>query len=90
MEDLELLQGTVAAVVYQNAENGYAVLAAELRRPGGERRGPSPPACAGERLMVTGRWTNNANYGKQFEAEFLERLMPETTPEILSYPPPAP
>ncbi len=26
MEDLELLQGTVAAVVYQNAENGYAVL----------------------------------------------------------------
>ena len=26
MEDLELLQGTVAAVVYQNPDNGYAVL----------------------------------------------------------------
>ncbi|MFR0733835.1 MAG: AAA family ATPase [Oscillospiraceae bacterium] len=39
----------------------------------------------GERLVITGRWANNANYGKQFEAEFLERLMPETTPEILSY-----
>ena len=85
MEDLELLQGTVAAVVYQNPDNGYAVLRLNT---GGQTMtivGTIPLPVPGERLMVTGRWINNANYGRQFEAEFLERLMPETTPEILSY-----
>ena len=85
MEDLELLQGTVAAVVYQNAENGYAVLRLNCAGQAVSVVGTIPLPVPGERLMVTGRWTNNANYGKQFEAEFLERLMPETTPEILSY-----
>lgn len=85
MEDLELLQGTVAAVVYQNPDNGYAVLRLNT---GGQTMtivGTIPLPVPGERLMVTGRWINNANYGRQLEAEFLERLMPETTPEILSY-----
>ena len=85
MEELELLQGTVAAVVYQNHENGYAVLRLSLGRETVTVVGTIPLAVPGERLMVTGRWANNANYGRQFEAEFLERLMPETTPEILSY-----
>ena len=85
MEDLELLQGTVATVVFQNPENGYAVLRLNCAGQIITVVGTIPLAVPGERLMVTGRWTNNANYGRQFEAEFLERLMPETTPEILSY-----
>ncbi|MGM9641181.1 MAG: ATP-dependent RecD-like DNA helicase [Faecousia sp.] len=85
MEDLELLQGTVATVVFQNPENGYAVLRLSCAGQVITVVGTIPLAVPGERLMVTGRWTNNANYGRQFEAEFLERLMPETTPEILSY-----
>ena len=85
MEDLELLQGTVAAVVYQNAENGYAVLRLSCGGQAVSVVGTIPLPVPGERLVITGRWAINANYGKQFEAEFLERLMPETTPEILSY-----
>ncbi len=85
MEELELLQGTVAAVIYQNHENGYAVLRLACGTQAVTVVGIIPLAVPGERLMVTGRWSNNANYGRQFEAEFLERLMPETTPEILSY-----
>lgn len=85
MEEMELLQGTVAAVVYQNHENGYAVLRLNCGAQVVTVVGTIPLAVQGERLMVTGRWASNANYGKQFEAEFLERLMPETTPEILSY-----
>ena len=85
MEELDLLQGTVIAVVYQNHENGYAVLRVSCGGQPITVVGTIPLAVPGERLMVTGRWTNNANYGRQFEAEFLERLMPETTPEILSY-----
>ncbi len=85
MEELDLLQGTVAAIVYENQDNGYTVLRMNCAGQTVTVVGTIPLAVAGERLMVTGRWINNPNYGKQFEAEFLERLMPETTPEILSY-----
>ena len=85
-QELEIIQGTIGAVVYQNYENGYAIL---RLRCGGDQTvtvvGTIPLPAVGERLMVTGKWINHASYGRQFEAEFLERLMPETSMEILSY-----
>lgn len=54
MEDLELLQGTVAAVVYQNAENGYAVLRLNCAGQAVSVVGTIPLPVPGERLMVTG------------------------------------
>ena len=84
--EMEILQGTVAAVVYQNYDNGYSVL--RLRCQSGDTVtvvGTIPLPAVGERLMVTGKWTSHASYGRQFEAEFLERLMPQTAGEILQY-----
>ena len=84
--EMEILQGTIAAVVYHNYDNGYAVL--RLRCGDGQTVtvvGTIPMPAVGERLMVTGRWSTHQSYGKQFEAEFLERLMPESTTEILAY-----
>lgn len=84
--DQEMLYGTVAAIVFQNPENGYTVL--RLRSQDGELVtvvGSMPMTAVGERLSITGRWTSHATYGRQFEAELLERLMPETSEEILSY-----
>lgn len=85
-QELEILQGAVSAVVYQNYENGYAVL--RLNLGGGQTVtvvGTIPMPAVGERLMVTGKWSTHSNYGRQFEAEFLERLMPQTSVEILNY-----
>ena len=85
-QELEILQGAVSAVVYQNYENGYAVL--RLNLGGGQTVtvvGTIPLPAVGEKLMVTGKWSNHPSYGRQFEAEFLERLMPQTTMEILNY-----
>ena len=84
--EMEILQGAVAAVVYQNYDNGYAVL--RLRCETGDTVtvvGTIPLPAVGERLMVTGKWSSHASYGRQFEAEFLERLMPQTSAEILQY-----
>ena len=84
--DQEILQGIIAAVVYQNYDNGYSVI--RLNCDNGQTYtvvGTIPLPAPGERLMVTGHWTTHANYGKQFEAEFLERLLPATTPQILQY-----
>ena len=85
-QELEILQGTVSAVVFQNYDNGYAVLRLQL----GDAQhvtvvGTIPLPSVGERLMVTGKWSSHASYGRQFEAEFLERLMPQTAMDILSY-----
>lgn len=85
-QELEILQGTIAAVVYQNYDNGYAVL--RLGVGGGATVtvvGTIPLPAVGERLMVTGKWSTHASYGRQFEAEFLERLLPENSTDILSY-----
>ena len=83
---MEIIQGAISAVVYQNYENGYAVL--RLNVGGGQAVtvvGTIPLPAVGERLMVTGKWSNHSSYGRQFEAEFLERLMPQTAMEIMSY-----
>ena len=85
-QELEILQRTIAAVVYQNYDNGYSVL--RLALDGGQTAtvvGTIPLPCMGERLMVTGKWTTHSSYGKQFEAEFLERMMPQSASEILTY-----
>ena len=83
---MEILQGTISAVVYQNYETGYSVL--RLNLGGGENVtvvGTIPLPVVGEQLMVTGRWSTHSNYGKQFEAEFLDRMMPQSASEILAY-----
>ncbi len=82
----EILYGTVSAIVFQNQENGYTVL--RLKSQDGEMVtvvGTIPMTVVGERLSITGRWTSHASYGRQFEAELLERLMPESRDEILAY-----
>ncbi len=83
---MEILQGTVSAVVYQNYENGYAVL--RLRCQDDQTVtvvGTVPLPAVGERLMVTGKWISHPSFGRQFEAEFLERLMPQTAADIQHY-----
>ena len=53
-QELEILQGAISAVVFQNYENGYAVL--RLNVGGGQQVtvvGTIPRPAVGERLMVT-------------------------------------
>ena len=80
------LEGSVAAVVFQNPENGYSVL--RLNAGGKEPVtvvGVVPSTSVGERLRVEGRWIEHATYGRQLEITSVERLMPEGRIEILAY-----
>ncbi len=86
MTEMEILQGAIGAIVYQNYDNGYAIL--RLLCQDGQTAtvvGTIPMPTMGERLMVTGKWKNHPTYGRQFEAEFLERLMPQSAQEIQNY-----
>ncbi len=85
-QEMELLQGVVCTVLFQNEENGYSVVKFNSDEAGLVTVvGTIPLVHVGERLLVTGRWQSHAQYGRQFAAEFLERLMPETAQEILVY-----
>ena len=85
-QELEILQGNIEAVVFQNYDNGYAVLRLRLEdKQTVTVVGTIPLPVVGERLMVTGKWSTHSSYGRQFEAEFLERLMPQSATEIIAY-----
>ena len=85
-QELELLAGTVCAVIFQNTENGYTVMKLDSETEGVVTVvGVIPLVRAGERLLISGKWQSHAQYGRQFSAEFLERLMPETAQQILAY-----
>ena len=83
--ELELISGDISAVVYQNPENGYAVIKLNSQGATVTVVGTIPMAAVGEQLVVTGKWVNHASYGRQFEAEFLERMMPQTRVQVLAY-----
>jgi exodeoxyribonuclease V alpha subunit len=78
------IEGTVASLVYQNPENGYAVLRLEtegLVTAVGCMPGLSP----GESLLLPGAWTTHQAYGEQFKAAFAERRMPTGSDAIYTY-----
>ena len=84
--EMDILQGTIEAVVFHNYDNGYCVLRLKCQNLQTVTVvGTIPMPSVGEQLMVTGRWGSHPSYGRQFEAEFLERLMPSTAPDILRY-----
>ena len=85
-QELERLEGTVEDIIYLNEDNGYTVLS--LLTEDGELVtvvGCIPCAAPGEGMTVTGVWTNHPSYGPQFAAESVERRMPRTEEEIVSY-----
>lgn len=84
--ELQSISGTVDAVIYQNEDNGYAVI--RLVEEDGEEVtavGTMPQICLGEELMLTGHWTTHASYGEQFLTEYFERRMPATVKGIADY-----
>lgn len=86
MAECGRIEGTVVQVVFQNEENGYAVL--RLAEETGELTtvvGCIPGATPGERLAAVGVWEEHPQHGSQFHAQETECLLPEEEDEILQY-----
>ncbi|MCD8160852.1 MAG: ATP-dependent RecD-like DNA helicase [Clostridiales bacterium] len=84
--ELDQLEGTVSAVIFQNQENGYSVL--RLKPGHGEPVtvvGVLPGVCTGMRLLLEGSWQSHPSYGRQFRAERGEQQLPTETDAILAY-----
>ncbi len=84
--ELEQLEGTVSAVVFQNRENGYSVLRLKAGREEAVTVvGVLPGVCTGMYLLLEGSWQSRPNYGRQFRAERGEQQLPTETDAILAY-----
>ena len=84
--DLLELSGTVEAVIYKNEENGYTVL--RLRDGSGESVtvvGCFPYAAAGESMIISGQWMTHSVHGRQFKAEFAQRILPTSASAIYDF-----
>jgi len=79
------IEGTVASIIYQNPENGYAVLRLTTEDGVVTVVGCMPGISPGEALILTGAWTTHTSYGEQFKAEFAERRMPVGADAIYAY-----
>lgn len=80
------MDGTILQTVFTNEENGYTVL--RLTTTDGEVVtvvGTIPCAAPGENLIVHGHWVNHPTHGAQVQAETIERHLPTTENDIISY-----
>ena len=84
-QELELLEGTVSAVIFQNEENGYTILKLDVHDEQVTVVGPMAGAAPGEYLSIRGRWTRHPTYGPQMKAEVVERRLPQGLKEIYHY-----
>lgn len=87
-QETELIElaGSVDSVIYKNEENGYTVL--RLVDSNGELVtvvGCFPYAAAGESMIISGVWTTHSVHGRQFKAEYAQRMLPSTAPAIYDY-----
>ena len=86
MDEQQTLLGTIASVIYQNDDNGYAVI--RLATEDGELvtlTGCIPQSAPGERLAATGRYVVHPAHGEQFSADEVERFLPEGVDGILDF-----
>lgn len=80
------IEGTVAAILFRNEENGYTVLKLNCAEKGEVTAvGCMPGVAPGEILELEGSWGRHAAYGEQFKAEAVSRRMPVGEKAIYEY-----
>ncbi|MGI5837726.1 MAG: ATP-dependent RecD-like DNA helicase [Chloroflexota bacterium] len=84
---LTSLEGVVERITYTNEENGYTI--ARLQ-PADDRElvtivGSLPSLNVGESLKLQGRWTTHPRFGRQFQVERYQVVLPASIEGIRRY-----
>lgn len=83
--ELQVLEGSVSSIIFQNQENGYTILRLDASGEETTVVGEMPGVSPGEYLTVRGGWVRHAIYGAQFKAEAVERRLPQGLKEVFHY-----
>ena len=83
----ESITGTLERILYVNEENHYTVasLQPENRQEPVTVVGNLAAVQCGEILKLTGRWTTHKQFGRQFQVEAFESVLPATATGIKKY-----
>ncbi len=83
----ESMEGVLERITYANEDSGWMV--AQIQAPDGGVPvtvvGTMPGVQIGETLRVRGRWVQNKKFGRQFEVERFETVVPSTELGIRRY-----
>ena len=85
---METLQGILERIVFENPETGYTIGRFTSRDYPSELItvvGNLASANAGESMLLKGLWINNPKYGRQFQIEGYETVMPATVVGLRKY-----
>ena len=84
-EVVEILEGTVENIVYQNDQTGYVVLEIDVNGSLVTAVGELGEIYEGEMVRLSGQFTTHPSYGTQFRAAFCERSLPKGANDIYRY-----
>ncbi len=84
-ETILQLEGIVENIVYRNDENGYTVLELSDSDDYITAVGVMPLANPGDKVVLTGGFTEHRSYGRQFAAQTCEVCRPTEAADILRY-----
>ncbi len=79
------LCGTVVKITYRNEHNGYTVLILDENGEEITVVGTMPFVSEGDTLNCTGKMIFHTNYGEQFKAETVERIIKNDRASLLRY-----
>ena len=82
---MEIIEAFADETVFRNDENGYTVLVVKSGKTRVSAVGVMPPVAAGEKLKITGEWTEHPVYGKQIKVQSVEIEKPTTLSGIEKY-----
>ena len=82
---MEQVEATVRETIYRNAENGYSVIQCKGDKRSFTAVGALPQLSSGERVTLSGEWTEHPQYGPQFKVSAYEIHQPGTLLGIERY-----
>ena len=85
---METLSGILERIVFENTETGYTIARLTSREYPGELItvvGNVASINAGESLLLKGWWGNNPKYGRQFQIDSYETVLPATIVGLRKY-----
>lgn len=82
---MEIIEAFADETVFRNEENGYTVLVVKAGKSRVSAVGIMPPIAVGEKLRITGDWTEHPVYGRQIKVQIIEIEKPTTLSGIEKY-----
>lgn len=87
MDEADSLTGEVRTVVYHNDDNNYTVCRVASKDEPSQTTvvGILPGISAGDNVTFHGRWKQHPKFGRQFDADYHERIRPATESGVIRF-----